>query len=810
MLRMNERILLLERMKNSGLALNLTDEYTMSQLSEACDRMMQASFCLKTEDIQNRRLQKEIINNPKFAALYKEVYENIPGYTMQKWLITADELGDEITRYSKEQLLMAARLIGLNVTAQYEYLKYYSRMQLEPEKKEILIDNLKELTSPPYRCRISTFDECQRNLLLEKFFKCFITVTAKDVTILLECLSKNNELQQLCRTFIDLDIDIYLDYERIRNLCWIRPEDITKVKYIFALLGSNKEDMSKFIERWLKNGSMQYDLDWMKKKTELSFADKEVLLETQIGYINMLYGNQLKVPFDQIAGYQTEVLIYAIAHRKKHFLCLVSEHFEEFSKLGYDAMLFDRAFYERCNLNSLTLANLKECNGDWRKKTHILLLSEGKYTFAELKTLWYASPPYIELYNRLHIQRADDRLIVIRQLLKRDMLSQSLKVQEIEILAQRLSQKPLSKWYVDHFSHIHGISLAETLHFLLEYDKLERFLRDMSSKEEILYAIRNVEAFKEYESWVKAREDILILDQDFAKLREYLNLSDAFVEENRSYIQYFLLSEGAEMSRIYYEYTAQKEAFRRIVVAELMGKLQQVKYHEEDLEKEISYPISKSQKDAWQKNRQRIAEGMEINETDDFYSTLRIGTLPHRTCLSYLDGMHRDCVLAGFDSNKKMLLASKGGRVVGRAVIRLTKGSSISPEDQLRNENKLEFADLLSKETEIQIEKDIAEDLVLFLEKPYFAYISEEEQEIVKQLFVELISEKAEELNAVAVLANAYYQSAMYENFVRQGYYLYISRSKSGVQYLDSLSGEAGTSTEGSYKVNTLLVQHRK
>lgn len=264
------------------------------------------------------------------------------------------------------------------------------------------------------------------------------------------------------------------------------------------------------------------------------------------------------------------------------------------------------------------------------------------------------------------------------------------------------------------------------------------------------------------------------------------------------------------MSRIYYEYTAQKEAFRRIVVAELMGKLQQVKYHEEDLEKEISYPISKSQKDAWQKNRQRIVDGMEISETDDFYSTLRIGTLPHRTCLSYLDGMHRDCVLAGFDSNKKMLLASKGGRVVGRAVMRLTKGSSISPEDQRRNENKLEFADLLSKETEIQIDKNITEDLVLFLETPYFAYISEEEQEAVKQLFVELISEKAEELNAVAVLANAYYQSAMNKNFVRQGYYLYISRSKSGVQYLDSLSGEAGTSTEGSYKINTLLVQHRK
>lgn len=810
MLRMNERILLLERMKNSGLALSQTEEYTMSQLTEACDRLMESSFCLKTEDIQNRRLQKEIIKNPKFAALYKDVYEKIPGNTMQKWLITADELGDEITDYTKEQLLMAVKLIGLNGAAQYEYLKYYSHMQLEPEKMEVLIDNLKELTSSPYLCRISSFDECQRNLLLEKFFKRFITVTAKDVKRLLEFLSKNNEIQQLCRTMFDLDIDICLDYERIKNLEWIRLEDITKVKHVFTLLGRNKEDMSKFIERWLINGSLQYDLDWMGKKTVLSFTEKEVLLGTQIGYINMLYGDQLKVPFDQIVGFQTEVLIYAIAHRKKHFLNLVSEHFEEFSGLGYDAMLFNRVFYERCNINSLTLANLKDCNGDWRKKTHIHLLSEGTYTFAELKTLWYASPSYVELYNRLHIQRVDERLIVIRQLLKHDLLSESLKIQEIEILAHRLSQKPLSIWYSDHFSHIPGISMAETLPLLLEYDKLKHYLCDMDSKEEILYAIRNVDILQGYESWTKAREDILILDQDFAKLREYLNLSDEFVEENLPYIQHFLLSEGSQMSRIYYEYTAQKEAFRRIVTAELMGKLQQVKYHEEDLEKEISYPISNGQKDAWQKNRQRIAEGIEINETDDFYSTLRIGTLPHRTCLSYMDGMHRDCVLAGFDSNKKLLLAKKGGRVVGRAVIRLTKGSDISPEAQRWNEDKLEFADLLSKEKEIQPVKENIEDLVLFLEKPYFSHISEEEQEVVKQLFVELITEKAEDLEAVAVLACAYCQAFRDEQFVRQGYYLYISRSKSGVQYLDSLSGEAGTSTEGSYKINILLVQHEK
>ncbi len=49
------------------------------------------------------------------------------------------------------------------------------------------------------------------------------------------------------------------------------------------------------------------------------------------------------------------------------------------------------------------------------------------------------------------------------------------------------------------------------------------------------------------------------------------------------------------MSWIYYNDTNNKEAFRRIVQAELMGKFKQLKYHHSDLEKEISYPISQEQ-----------------------------------------------------------------------------------------------------------------------------------------------------------------------------------------------------------------------
>jgi len=307
-----------------------------------------------------------------------------------------------------------------------------------------------------------------------------------------------------------------------------------------------------------------------------------------------------------------------------------------------------------------------------------------------------------------------------------------------------------------------------------------------------------------YKDWNKARNEIIALDRDFFKLKEELELSNEFIMQNECYIKEFLLKEGAEMSRIYYEYTPQKEAFRRIVQAELMGKFKELKYFDKDLEKEISYPVNEGQKKNWQSNGKICVKELEVLEMDDFYTTLRIGTLPHKTCLSYADGMHRDCILAGYDSNKKILLAKKHGEVVGRAVIRLTKGRFQDSEAIKKKE--LEFVDLMNKNESGINKEDGAENLVLFLETPYFAHISQAEEEKVMRMFVDYVTEKAGLLDAVSVLACSY--SGAYEDgrYVRMGYYIYISKSKSGAQYLDSFSGQATSSTEGSYKQNTLLV----
>ena len=130
---------------------------------------------------------------------------------------------------------------------------------------------------------------------------------------------------------------------------------------------------------------------------------------------------------------------------------------------------------KRCNLNSLTLKNLKSCQGDRTQDSCLYLLDEKEYTFEELKCLRYVRQDYIELYNRLNIKRVDDKLIVIRQLLKRDLLPSNMTEEQLAALAGALSVKPLSLWMEKEFANILELKARDAVRVLLVYDKIKHF-----------------------------------------------------------------------------------------------------------------------------------------------------------------------------------------------------------------------------------------------------------------------------------------------------------------------------------------------
>ena len=171
------------------------------------------------------------------------------------------------------------------------------------------------------------------------------------------------------------------------------------------------------------------------------------------------------------------------------------------------------------------------------------------------------------------------------------------------------------------------------------------------------------------------------------------------------------------------------------------------------------------------------------------------------TCISYKNGMHKSCLLSCFDANKKVLYLKIGETTVFRALLRLTKGSVT--EKPIR-EQKIEFVDLTKEKGRTDPEK---EELVLFLERPYFSKISAEKENEVVALVYQMVHEKAKKLQARVVISRSYAKYEASERYESRQYYMYISASKNGSQYLDSLGGEATVSRSGMYGKNVFLME---
>lgn len=156
-----------------------------------------------------------------------------------------------------------------------------------------------------------------------------------------------------------------------------------------------------------------------------------------------------------------------------------------------------------------------------------------------------------------------------------------------------------------------------------------------------------------------------------------------------------------------------------------------------------------------------------------------------------------------------MLYAERDGHVVARACVRLTKCCvNGTPKDREEPAGKFSFVDVEAENGPPE-ERHQDERLALFLEHLYSSGLSPEDQLQIKALFVQMVQQKAGMLGALLVLSMDY-REAVGAGFARTSLHLYISASKAGGQYLDSLGGNAEVSSEGSYKRNTFLVEQAK
>ena len=441
-----KHLTLLTRMKDDGLLPTLTGSFSEDAIAQACGQVETLQLQERLHIRKTKRIQEELVRVPNFAALYGALCrQEIGDEEIASVLESADGYGERLTAYPQEQVLAVMEL-ELLPSLRFEYLKYYFPFVMYEEEEQVILDNLQTFPIAEWK-GLSMLTEHQRDMMRQPFLGSYLFCWHQNERKALELLEQNRPLQRVCILLYRQGVRLFLSVERLKDLRWMKMTDVGKFRRLLAVFEYDAEDLSAFFDLWLDNHAGQYDLNWfISQPHPLSKERRKEILCNQLSYLNALYAGRLHLDFNAIRQFQFSILIYAVEHRKKHFLDLVDQNSEVFLSLGRYSLLFEPGFCEHCNINSLTLKNLKASDSVNRNDSFFTLLEEGQqYTFEEMYQLWHQKEVYVRLYTMLTPLPVDQRLLTLRQLIKRELVSQYTGDTELEQLGKCLLERPFSE-----------------------------------------------------------------------------------------------------------------------------------------------------------------------------------------------------------------------------------------------------------------------------------------------------------------------------------------------------------------------------
>lgn len=745
-----------------------------------------------------KRMQREtleyLVRDPEFIPYLAQICEKQEGISLYRIETLLQEAGQEkLSVYPLDKIRAVLEDETIEAAVLFWYLRYYYDLVLDKAKKEKLVNGLvnwKEWGNMD----IKEFSHEERNLLMEPVFSTQLLIPVYAERGLWNQLLEPENLK-LLNMVAEAAPDQQLEQEQF--LEFVRNNEEFQDSFLTVTGYLEKDLLSSFVEIWSENDALLQDMRRLRKI--LPDMDKEQVKEmmsSRSSYVKVLYKERLQdIPLFELDVKKRELIFYAVKKNKKQFLNLVSAYYEDFIRLPSYSLLLDTDTYQKyINLNTLDYKNLKDCYelpriADYEKT----VMTRNTYTFEELKLLSISERQYYVLYHELSYERSDSRIRVFRELVKYKCLPDKMEKDELIHLGECLSQKALSAWMHEELRLIKHLRHHTAVQLLAHWQELKRFVPELTEENQVLFLLRNREGLKELSDFQEIKEQICETDHAWKWLKETLGIDEAFIQKYKENIIRFLCEGGSEILFAFCQNEDRKmEEIRRLLLAELMGRFKELKYHGKDLEREIAYPISSEIQNLWMENMKLFQDGYHAWEEDRLLPVIQIGEIPEHTCLSYRDGGQCECLLSCFDSNKKIIYIEKNGVIVCRAMLRLTKGSYHKID-----RSPVEFADFTKSEWEQNGEAEKKEELVLFLERLYYKYLSAEDLRKAVKCLICMVKEKAEKLGVKMILSPRYYGI---EGFVRCNYYLYISSSKNGSQYLDSLGGMATVAKSGSYK----------
>lgn len=786
-------------LKTAGLSLC----YLAKKVEEKCVRAAEAIIQNEVMDVipfLGEQVCLYMMEDPEtitYLGILKKEGCELNAYRFQRILLDAGI--DKVSDFSYEQVKAVYFDPLVTDGTAYSYMKYYGEQNVSKEEKEQLVKSIAMCTDV---LDFENVGEKDRMLLVNPVFSSELLLDLLENVNNLKIL-QDQDLMELVNTLAGYEAEIRSLNQNQFDQMKERPVEILeKLRIVTRYI--EKENLTDGLNLWLWNEALYEDLC----KLERAFTDGADLAEvfySKVSYVNTLYQNPLsKISLSSLSVEKSELLLYAITQKKKAFLNLINEEPELFYDLPNASMLLKKEMYqEYINLNTLNRKNLKDSADLILSNDRFELLAKREHTFEELKLLCTAKEALIRLYEQLTC-KCDERLMVLRELIKRECVPYSFWKGQIEPLAAALSEKPLSRWIREDFRNISDLSYGTALWLLVYREQLKGMEKEITMEQQALYLLKDLVLVKECDSLSELKEKLILGDVSWGLLKEKLSFSEEFVQNNAARIGNFLFVGGAEIMETFLERQPSKiEEIRRLVTAELLGKFDELKYPSGDLMREIDFEVSEEAEKEWKKDRTFTRGNLVLKEETGLLPVMQIGEIPSYSCLSYRSGLNSDCLLSCFDSNKKFFFIRKNGQVVFRAMIRLTKGSYVG--DRMRK--KIQFADLSGAG---KPKEEEGEELVLFLERYYEKKLTDEELDQAVNFAITAAKEKAKKLGARLVLSCYYQDDVKTKEYIKSNYYLYISKSKNGSQYLDSLYGEASVSDSGDYSSNIFLLENKE
>jgi len=469
---------LLAKMQKNKLKLELIREFPIEEIDACCNRI-EGIEILKNNNI-NPIIQIELIRDENSIKYIIQAYEKQLDMDKLEILIkNIQKHNEKITDYCMEDIINVINNEQLHNNIAYDYLKYFRNSK--EISKNVIIANLEHFHNQ-IRTKLEELNSEEIKLFYLPYLSNHKLIPDNEIKRVYEFLSQNESLRNFIDFLYSRNLSIPLsieDYEIINHNAKEIKDYIEKI----ANKIQNDEVTQRLLLRWICNGCSLYDLKIIEQRCEdVNMNQIENIFSNNSSYINFIYGNKLKAfPLDSIYGVKEELIVYAISNNKKSFLKLIEENMEEFLLIPTNSILYDKKFYTKyINLNELTAKHLiklqKMLIGAFRLGNNIKHLTEQKYTFEEIETLYDNEKQYINLYNELLDLKVDERLLRIRQLIKKQLLVKEIEKSENGSLVNKIKEKPLYTWIEKDFNKIRGIKPEDAIKILINYNQIIRFI----------------------------------------------------------------------------------------------------------------------------------------------------------------------------------------------------------------------------------------------------------------------------------------------------------------------------------------------